>query len=202
MSKVVMADSGCWMFTGATNKNGYGIVGLGLAHRVSYMVHVGKIPDGLGLDHTCHTKDNCAGGPTCAHRRCINPLHLQPCDNLTNTRRGHTGARQLKLIHEARRAATHCKRGHPFDATNTYWRNGIRACRICKHPKRDKKWSTTHCRHGHEYTPETTYMPPSGRWRQCVTCSKNTDARRRLRKRLKRVAGPLLHDPALLLVGA
>ena len=177
----MILDSGCWMFTGATNKKGYGIISEGLAHRMSYLAHIGDIPDGLGLDHTCHTKENCVGGLTCPHRRCINPSHLEPCDNLTNTRRGHTGARQLRLIHEMKRAATHCQRGHPFDSKNTYWRNGGRVCKACKHPKLDVPWSATHCRHGHEYTADNTYIPASG-WRQCIACRKNSDLRRRPRK--------------------
>lgn len=63
--------SGCWDWNGAT-LNGYGRVGRSpsadhdvLAHRVSYGVHKGAIPEGMFVHHKC------------ANRRCINPDHLE-----------------------------------------------------------------------------------------------------------------------------
>lgn len=37
----------------------------------------------------------------------------------------------------------------------------------------------THCIHGHEFTPENTYMAPRGR--NCRTCRRHAEARRRQR---------------------
>lgn len=76
----------CWEWTGGKIKNGYGHFRFGyksdgkndirLAHRVSYELHVGLIPDGLVLDHLCRNTS------------CVNPRHLQPVTQRENIARG------------------------------------------------------------------------------------------------------------------
>lgn len=65
---VVDGATGCWLWTGARNHNGYGIMNYGRkalrAHRVSYQVAKGEIPDGIQVCHSCDTP------------RCVNPDHL------------------------------------------------------------------------------------------------------------------------------
>lgn len=84
----------CWPWTAFINAGGYGTFGLdgpgNLAHRWSYEHFVKPIPDGLQLDHLCHTRERltCPGGPTCPHRRCVNPAHLEPVPQKVNVERG------------------------------------------------------------------------------------------------------------------
>lgn len=72
MDKVIPeALSGCWLWDGAVSKCGYGRFGVGghngklrPAHRVSWEIHNGTIPEGLEVAHRCDV------------RICVNPAHL------------------------------------------------------------------------------------------------------------------------------
>lgn len=124
----VMPD-GCWRWKHWLRR-GYGqftLDGIRLqAHRASYLLLVGPIPEGLDLDHTCHTNDrSCPGGDTCPHRSCVNPAHLEPVTRSVNLTRGHVGLWN--------RETTHCPQNHPYDDMNTYTdRRGWRGCRQCR----------------------------------------------------------------------
>lgn len=67
-NKWVADTTGCWIWTACTLPNGYGQIAIDgrtkRAHRVSYELHIGRIPKGLCVLHTCDV------------RSCVNPSHL------------------------------------------------------------------------------------------------------------------------------
>lgn len=121
--------NGCWMWTGDGDGYGYALFRPGpghpryMAYRWSYEVFVGPIPQGMQIDHVCHTNDTgCPGGPSCPHRRCVNPDHLEPVTGSENT---------LRQRH-AKRAKGACPKGHPYSGDNLIVRgDGKRRCREC-----------------------------------------------------------------------
>lgn len=77
----VQKGDGCWLWSGSLNVKGYGqqrIDGTNrLAHRYSYELANGPIPDGVYVDHLCYTP------------ACVRPEHLRlatPGENLQNLR--------------------------------------------------------------------------------------------------------------------
>ncbi len=72
-SKIKAMPGGCWYWVGALGSAGYGRFHIqgsghpgkwGLAHRLSWELHVGPIPEGLCVLHHCDV------------RNCVNPGHL------------------------------------------------------------------------------------------------------------------------------
>lgn len=115
----------CWVYCGTINNQGYGTfyvdteTGKKYAHRFSYALENGPIPDGLELDHLCR------------RTACVRPTHLEAVAHVVNANRGIS-----REVNQARFSArTHCKYGHMLDETNTRLRQtkrGIcRTCRIC-----------------------------------------------------------------------
>jgi hypothetical protein len=128
MAKVRVDQDGCWYWTAAMEHGGYGHFTYGSkaggrrarqtgAHRYSYEMSHGPIPDGFEVDHLCKN-------PTC-----VNPAHLEAVTPRVNTLRSNS-------LSALRSRQTHCKRGHPFDTENTEsrpWRpSGGRQCKACR----------------------------------------------------------------------
>ena|SRR5579859_339545 len=65
---LVSVGDGCWEWIGFKRSNGYGAFWLDgrsqTAHRVSYELFVGAIPEGLTIDHLCR------------NHPCVRPDHL------------------------------------------------------------------------------------------------------------------------------
>src|ERR1043165_3544976 len=92
-------ENGCHELSKAISKKGYGVIGIGLrgdnsrkivyAHRASYEIHKGEIPDGICVLHSC---DN----PSC-----INPNHLflgTPKDNVRDMHNKDRAAMKKGMI--------------------------------------------------------------------------------------------------------
>lgn len=78
MAKVDIEPRGCWRWMGYVQSNGYGYYRheeSTWAHRVSYLLFRGPIPEGLTIDHLCRNK------------RCVNPDHLEVVTQSENSRR-------------------------------------------------------------------------------------------------------------------
>lgn len=135
-SKVERADNGCWQWMGGRTTNGYGSCLNYLeqgeqrktihAHRLSWLIAHGSIPDGLQIDHLCR------------NRLCVNPGHLEPVTQRENLHRGDTMA-----AHNA--SKTHCKSGHAFSEANTRQTATGRICRQCNRDAQ-REWRRVHQR--------------------------------------------------------
>lgn len=122
-SKIHRDGSGCWIWTGRIDaqrrpSGGYPRFKGMWAHRFSYELLVGPIPEGLTIDHLCFRAS------------CVNPSHLEPVTRGENTRRAMEHHRK-----------SHCPAGHEFTEANTYLNpHGHRLCRACHRERQSARY--------------------------------------------------------------
>lgn len=117
----------CWKWLASKKPGpyGYGQFRLGeitnYAHRASYIIANGSIPEGMDLIHLCK------------HYWCVNPKHLKVIDRVSRL----NGVDGWQARENAKK--THCPKGHPYEEGNinkTMIKNqGWRACLICQKEK-------------------------------------------------------------------
>jgi hypothetical protein len=142
-------NTGCWIWTGAYTRRGYGMISLGgrksktlTASHASLKVHGIEVPLGMQVNHKCDNK------------WCVNPEHLWVGTQSDNMRdmwrkgRGVGGKGNLgrkRAEHEIRRGGQHhnwgkrksvCKHGHELVEENTFLgKDGHRRCLACRNAR-------------------------------------------------------------------
>lgn len=118
-------NSGCWLWIGCTDRNGYGLKFSNgksrKAHRVMYELHSGyPLSINEHIDHLCRV------------RCCVNPLHMEVVNNRENVLRG-VGITAINA------KKTHCKYGHPLSGDNLGIKKLGRFCIACNTIRNQRK---------------------------------------------------------------
>ena len=172
-SRRVIDSNGCWIYTGPESGEGYGAFAMVYkrkntrnAHRTSFLIFKGAIPEGMEVHHTCH------------NRKCFNPEHLTITEIIDHRR-----------LHNC---VTHCASGHEYTPENIYMFRGSKKCRTCHRERQmirhrmHKGWTSdaastipnqgnahkTHCKNGHPFSGGNLKVLKNGK-RQCLICYRN-----------------------------
>ncbi len=149
----------CWNWTGSLNSKGYGNLQANkqkwLAHRYSYHLNKGTIPNSYQITHTC---DN---------RQCVNPNHLIAGTATYNMR---------DMVNKGRhpeQAVTHCPKNHEYTQQNTYRqpsKPNQRQCRECRRNANKKRpprteynreyWRKHKSNHPHKHRSDKSNQQP------------------------------------------
>jgi hypothetical protein len=115
----------CWAWEKTQTDKGYGQYRIGdkvfLAHRISYELAFGEIPESLEIDHLCR------------NTICVNPFHLEAVTSQINNLR----SRNPTALNAKK---THCTRGHELTETNLHKvkDSNWRICKECVRSRQRK----------------------------------------------------------------
>lgn len=125
VAKLKESQDGCWIWTKAKNKDGYGATcykGKQIGVHVLMLQLLGVYSKNLVVDHVCK------------NRLCCNPKHLRMVtarENILKNSNGPAAKNKIK---------THCKWGHPFSGENlSLTAKGVRRCKACGRAKAAKR---------------------------------------------------------------
>lgn len=182
--------SGCWLWPGPMWPTGYGRCngpdGEVVPHRLAWKTWVGPIPEGMTIDHLCHTKafTPCVIGVKCQHRRCVNPAHMELVSRRENSRRMHRHLPSGKCKHG------HSHAEHGRRTPRGSWQCGECArlattrCDRARGHQAVNDWSVS-CPHGHDMTgdnPRNLRISPKG-IKCCRACERENGRARAAARR-------------------
>lgn len=128
-SKITVSPSGCWLWNGPLDRDGYGSFYLRRrsrrSHRVGWFSVNGPIPAGHVVNHKC------------GQRSCANPQHLE----LVTVRENALKDSRSPAAVNARK--THCPKGHAYDRVWVVKGKTQRVCSMCDADKKRrlrKEW--------------------------------------------------------------
>lgn len=150
-------DSGCWIWTGPTNRRGQPIVSVdgegALVHRVAYRCRL------KGQRLHGDLRPNVPLVPTCGDHRCVNPAHLEPVNPKKQA---------LDPRGRVNRSKDSCPQGHAYSGSNLRVRSsGRRRCLACHRDElrryRERKWAEAErLRQAHQEAFPDFWLEPSG----------------------------------------
>lgn len=120
--RAIDSTTGCWLFTGGQDKDGYGKIKFNgktySAHRLAWRNWVGE-----PINQILHK-------PICPNKHCFNPEHLYDGTHSDNMRDRREAGDYINHSQFNR----FCARGHRVSEENTYVNKGTghRQCRICR----------------------------------------------------------------------
>lgn len=107
MAKTERAKDGCLLWTGLVDRSGYPRTTyrkkpVTVHELVWYLTYGDWSTREQPVDHVCHNEAlqarTCLGGPTCAHRRCVEVSHLRRTTKAENTDAGMIGQRRYLRV--------------------------------------------------------------------------------------------------------
>lgn len=146
---ITINENGCWIWDRPI-PTGYGVTSLNgeqmPAHRASYKLFVGEIPEGYDIHHE-----------VCGKKECVNPEHLKPMSKKEHRR--ITFSRKTNGIHP-NSLKKQCPQGHEYTIKTEYGKEH-RICKTCRGEKTDltKKLFSTSNKHLQDFLNIENYTP-------------------------------------------